>query len=139
MRYVRTQNHIENLTNSDLFVKLVYPSMKLRTTKICTYVGTLNLCTLHLAVTRVILMEAQLPTSYKLTTEWQMPRNPKHKGSLYRHSGDVDERDADFGTHSMRKMPTTYSVHLGCSRDRVEIQGRWKGRRGSNIVDRYLK
>ena len=91
----------------------------------------------------VVQMPLLQPTAaydmYKLTTEWQMPRNPKHKGSLYRHSGDVDERDADFGTHSMRKMPTTYSVHLGCSRDRVEIQGRWKGRRGSNIVDRYLK
>lgn len=158
-------------------------------------------------------MSVLQPTAYayELTTQWQMPRNPKYEGSLrafmtfvhrlqppgttypkdttftreqllqikpqhlrdflsfkafpdaaparmknkYRRNvknhvwdkqefkdlsgdGDGGEGGADVGTHSMRKMPATYAVNLGCSWDWVEIRGRWKGRRGSKIVDRYI-
>ena len=49
-----------------------------------------------------------------------------------------DGEEGDIGTQSKNKMSATYTVNCGCAWDWVEIRGRWKGRRGSKIVDCYI-
>ena len=44
----------------------------------------------------------------------------------------------DIGTHSKRKLPSTYVVNCGYVWDWVKIQGRWNGKRGGKFVDRYI-
>jgi hypothetical protein len=49
-----------------------------------------------------------------------------------------DGTSCDVGTHSKRKLPSTYAVNCGASWEEVEIRGRWKGSRGGKIVNRYI-
>ena len=49
-----------------------------------------------------------------------------------------DGEEGDIGTYSKRKTPAMYAVNCGANWDWVEIHGRWKGKRGSKIVDRYI-
>ena len=41
-----------------------------------------------------------------------------------------------LGTHSIRKFPSTYARRNGCSRDDVDVRGRWK--RMKRMVDTYI-
>ena len=49
-----------------------------------------------------------------------------------------DGNCADVGTHSKRKLPSTYAVNCGATWEEVEIRGRWKGSRGGKFVNRYI-
>ena len=41
-----------------------------------------------------------------------------------------------LGTHSIRKFPSAYARRNGCSRDDVDVRGRWK--RMKRMVDTYI-
>lgn len=44
----------------------------------------------------------------------------------------------EIGSHSLRKLAATMSVRKGCTEQETEIRGRWKGKRGGSIVNRYI-
>jgi len=43
-----------------------------------------------------------------------------------------------LGTHSLRKFPSTWCTEHGYDDDKVEIRGRWKGKKGGRVVHRYI-
>ena len=45
-------------------------------------------------------------------------------------------KPGNLGSHSNRKFPATYARRKGCSRDDVDLRGRWKGNK--RIVDTYI-
>lgn len=49
---------------------------------------------------------------------------------------DPSAGNGNVGTHSLRKLASTYARQMGCSKDDVSARGRWK--RAQQIVDRYI-
>lgn len=47
------------------------------------------------------------------------------------------EEEEKIGTHSTRKYSTTFACTVGCTRDEVNIRGRWRSG-GTQVVDTYI-
>ena len=90
------------------------------------------------------------PETKYLFTEKDGKNAPKNLKAKYRRTlgkaawskdefKDLSEgEDGDIGTHSKRKLPATYAVACGCTWEEVEIRGRWKGGKGSRVINRYI-
>lgn len=50
----------------------------------------------------------------------------------------IAQTKGELGSHSERKFGTTWATRNGCTDHEAEIRGRWRGKRGGSIVNRYI-
>ena len=55
---------------------------------------------------------------------------------IFESDSFVKSSGGNLGTHSLRKLPATFSRRNGCGKDDIDVRGRWK--RGTRQIDTYI-
>jgi len=89
---------------------------------------------------RLIPGSAMSPYVYHFSNDINVPGGGKKSNTYVQRTcrdiwGDINDEDTPLGTHSNRKFARSYARNRGPQKDDVDVRGRWKCKRVSDVYE----